>query len=151
VVGRDEREQEAGGRAVLNYGHTFGHAFEFLAGYKDLPHGLAVALGMRCAARLAVRLGMLDAEEETRHNALLDRLELPRIFRGPFGDAEAERAWEATGRDKKADAGRRVFILPRRIGAVEAVANPPKEDVLAAFRSVTEPGAESAPEQGGAA
>jgi 3-dehydroquinate synthase/shikimate kinase/3-dehydroquinate synthase len=139
VVGRDERERAgaaAGGRAVLNYGHTFGHAFEYLAGYKDLPHGLAVALGMRCAARLAVRLGMLTAEDEARHNALLDRLELPRNYQGAFDANEAERAWLATGRDKKAAHDRRVFILPRRIGAVETVINPPKEDVLAAFESV---------------
>lgn len=133
VVGKDEREQTAGGRDALNYGHTFGHAFELLAGYRDLPHGLAVALGMRCAARLAVRTGMWTEAEEARHNALLDRLDMPRAFRGRF---DAEKAWEATGRDKKADAGRRVFILPRRIGQVETVVNPPKEDVLAAFRSV---------------
>jgi shikimate kinase/3-dehydroquinate synthase len=141
VVGRDEREQAEGGRAVLNYGHTFGHAFEFLAGYRDLPHGLAVALGMRCAARLAVRLGMLTAEDEARHNALLDKLELPRLFLGPF---DAEQAWQATGRDKKAEHDRRVFILPRRIGAVETVVNPPREDVLAAFLSVVPPAGSSA-------
>jgi shikimate kinase/3-dehydroquinate synthase len=135
VVGRDEFEREEGGRAILNYGHTFGHAFEYLAGYRDLPHGLAVALGMRCAARLAVRLGMLAPEDEARQNALLDRLELPRYFRGRY---DAEKAWEATGRDKKADQSKRVFILPRRIGAVETVVNPPKEDVLAAFASVIE-------------
>jgi shikimate kinase/3-dehydroquinate synthase len=135
VVGNDEQERQEGGRAVLNYGHTFGHAFEFLAEYRDLPHGLAVALGMRCAARLAVRLGMLSPEDERRHNALLDDLQLPRWFRGRF---DAEAAWEATGRDKKAEHKRRVFILPRRIGAVETVVNPPKEDVLAAFRAVIE-------------
>jgi 3-dehydroquinate synthetase len=133
VVGRDEREREEGGRAVLNYGHTFGHAFEFLAGYKDLPHGIAVALGMRCAARLAVRLGMMTAEDETRHNALLDKLDLPRHFQGRF---DAEQAWQATGRDTKADHDRRVFILPRRIGLIETVVNPSREDVIAAFESV---------------
>jgi 3-dehydroquinate synthase len=136
VVGKDEREQTAGGRDVLNYGHTFGHAFEFLAGYKDLPHGLAVALGMRCAARLAVRIGMMSASDELRHNALLDRLDMPKFFEGHF---DAEKAWDATGRDKKAEADRRVFILPHRIGAVETVVNPPKADVIAAFESVIHP------------
>lgn len=133
VVGKDEREQTSGGRDVLNYGHTFGHAFEYLAGYKDLPHGLAVALGMRCAARLGVLTGMMDPAEEARHNALLDRLDMPRRFEGRY---DAEKAWAATGRDKKADADRRVFILPRRIGTVETVVNPPREAVLEAFESV---------------
>jgi len=132
VVGNDEREMAEGGRAILNYGHTFGHAFEYLAGY-TMPHGLAVALGMRCAAHLAVRLGMLTAEEETRHNALLDALELPRTFEGTYHE---EKAWEATGRDKKADTGKRVFILPQGLGEVKTVVNPPKAEVLAAFRTV---------------
>jgi shikimate kinase/3-dehydroquinate synthase len=132
VVGNDERELAEGGRAILNYGHTFGHAFEYLAGYK-MPHGLAVALGMRCAARLAVRLGMLAPAEEARHNALLDSLELPRAFEGDFDD---EKAWDATGRDKKADTGRRVFILPQGLGSVVTVVNPPKADVMEAFHTV---------------
>ena len=132
VVGNDEREMAEGGRAILNYGHTFGHAFEYLAGY-TMPHGLAVALGMRCAARLAVRLGMLTPDEEARHNALLDALELPRVFGGRYDE---EKAWEATGRDKKADTGRRVFILPQGLGQVTTVVNPPKADVMEAFRSV---------------
>ncbi len=143
VVGRDEREREegaGGGRAVLNYGHTFGHAFEFLAGYRDLPHGLAVALGMRCAARLAVRLGMLTETDAARHDALLDMLDMPRHFKGTL---DVEKAWDATGRDKKADRGRRVFILPTRIGSVATVVNPPKEDVLEAFRSVEAPGTQA--------
>ena len=140
VVGNDEREQTAGGRDVLNYGHTFGHAFEYLASYKDLPHGLAVALGMRCAARLAVRLGMMTPEDEARHNRLLDKLEMPARFAGRF---DADQAWAATGRDKKADQDRRVFILPRRIGAVETVVNPPREDVIAAFLTVCGPANEA--------
>jgi shikimate kinase/3-dehydroquinate synthase len=132
VVGNDERELAEGGRAILNYGHTFGHAFEYLAGYK-MPHGLAVALGMRCAARLAARLGMISEADEARHNALLDALELPRVFEG---ELDAEKAWEATGRDKKADTDRRVFILPKRLGEVVTVVNPPKADVIEAFLSV---------------
>ena len=60
VVEKDERE-ETGLRAVLNYGHTFAHAFEALSGYGKLLHGEAVAIGMVCAARLAERLGRVDA------------------------------------------------------------------------------------------
>ena len=54
--------RRAGLRAVLNYGHTFAHAFETLTGYGKLLHGEAVAIGMVCAARLAERLGRVDAE-----------------------------------------------------------------------------------------
>jgi 3-dehydroquinate synthetase len=146
VVGRDERERDvpdpgrddsAGrpyqGRALLNYGHTFGHAFEQLLGYEGLTHGLAVALGMRCAARLAVRLGLLSEAEEARHNALLGRFGLPDRFPG---NLDLEKAWEAMGRDKKASSGRRVFILPRRIGEAAPEINPPKEKVLEALRVV---------------
>ena len=60
MVEKDERE-ETGLRAVLNFGHTFGHAFETLSGYGKLLHGEAVAIGMVCAARLAERLGRVDA------------------------------------------------------------------------------------------
>ncbi len=139
VVGNDERElNENGGRATLNYGHTFGHAFEFLMGYEGLSHGLAVALGMRCAARLAAKLNMISAQDAARHDALLDRLEMPRKFPGVFN---ADKAWDAMSRDKKASAGRRVFILPTRIGEVIPVTNPPEEAVRNAFKAVTGEGA----------
>ena len=71
VVSRDERE-ETGLRAVLNYGHTFCHAFETLTGYEKLLHGEAVAIGMMCAARLAERLGRIVA----------DFLDIARLERG---------------------------------------------------------------------
>ena len=136
VVGNDERElNEGGGRAVLNYGHTFGHAFEFLTDYRGLPHGHAVALGMRCAARLAFNLGMLTPQELERHNALLNALELPRHFPGRI---DADKALDAMGRDKKAAQGRRIFILPARIGEVVPVVNPPEEAVRDALLAVVE-------------
>src|SRR5690606_21674919 len=59
VVEQDERE-ETGLRAILNYGHTFGHAFEAIAGYGELLHGEAVSIGMQCAARLAHLLKRVD-------------------------------------------------------------------------------------------
>lgn len=133
VVGGDEREQHERGREVLNYGHTFAHAFEFLTGYRGLVHGQAVALGMRCASRLAVTMGMLDPREQVRHDALLDRLELPDRFPGRL---DAQKAWEAMGRDKKAAGGRRVFILPVRMGEVIPVVNPPEEAVRDALQAV---------------
>ena len=71
VVEKDERE-ETGLRAVLNYGHTFAHAFEALTGYGELLHGEAVSIGMACAARLAARLGRVD-ERVRRAAAGVDR------------------------------------------------------------------------------
>jgi len=132
IVGKDELEQAEGGRAILNYGHTFGHAFEFLSDFQ-IPHGHAVALGMRCAARLAVLMGMFRPEDETRHNSLLNVLELPEHFPKIL---DVEKAWEAMGRDKKASQGRRLFILPRKLGEAEVVINPPRESVLAALAVV---------------
>ena len=70
VVRQDERET-TGLRAVLNYGHTFGHAFEALAGYGELLHGEGVAIGMLCASRLAERLGRIDSAVTERQERLL--------------------------------------------------------------------------------
>ncbi|MDB5104094.1 MAG: 3-dehydroquinate synthase [Fibrobacteres bacterium] len=135
VVGKDERETAEGGRAILNYGHTFGHAFEVLGGYGALPHGLAVGLGMRVAARLAVLLGMLDADSEKRQNDLMDRLGMPSRYPKKLDE---NKAWEAMGLDKKVDAGSRVYILPTRIGAVVPVRDVAKETVLQALGTARE-------------
>ena len=62
---------------MLNYGHTFGHAFETLSGYGKLLHGEAVAIGMVCASRLAERLGRVDAAFTDRQRRLLEALGLP--------------------------------------------------------------------------
>src|SRR5208282_1080301 len=75
IVGRDEREQ--GERALLNLGHTFGHAIEAATGYTHWLHGEAVALGMVLAADLSRRLGQLDALELQRLLTLLRRCGLP--------------------------------------------------------------------------
>ena len=76
VVEADERE-ETGARAVLNYGHTFGHALEAVTGYGTLLHGEAVAIGMVAAARLSRRLQLLDAAAVERQQKLLSALGLP--------------------------------------------------------------------------
>ncbi len=135
VVGKDEREMEKGGRAILNYGHTFGHAFEVLGGYGTLPHGLAVALGMRVAARLAVILNMLEPAAEIEQNALLDALGMPKFYPKKLDE---NKAWEAMGLDKKVDAGSRVYILPTRIGHVQETRDVPKELVLQALGAARE-------------
>lgn len=137
VVGDDERETGDSGRAILNYGHTFGHAYEVLAGYGHLTHGLAVALGMRSAARLAARLGRISPAEEARQAALLDRLGMPKVFPGKL---DPEKAWEAMGLDKKVDAGKRVYILPDRIGNAGPVREVDRTLVLEAVAAVKEGG-----------
>ena len=120
VVSADERE-ETGLRAVLNYGHTFAHAFETAAGYGTLLHGEAVSIGMACAARLAERLGRISSDIVTRQDALLAACRLPLAV--PALTASTDDLLAIMARDKKSLAGRLRFILPDRIGHVELVAD----------------------------
>lgn len=128
VVEADEREI-AGGRAALNYGHTFAHALEAVAGYGELLHGEAVSIGMMCAARLAERLGRVDSAFARRQDALLTTLGLP--VRCPPVDHDA--LVDAMSRDKKTEAGRLRFVLPDRLGHVELVGAVAAADVRAAL------------------
>jgi 3-dehydroquinate synthase len=127
VVEKDEREL-TGLRACLNYGHTFGHAFEALGDYESLLHGEAVASGMRCAMQLARRLGRVDDAVVARQEALLEKLGLK--LDPP--EVDGQELLRAMHRDKKASAGRLRFVLPDRIGRVELVGDVSDEDVLAA-------------------
>ncbi len=105
VVAQDERE--AGLRAILNFGHTFGHAIEAGLGYGEWLHGEAVGCGMVMAAELSARLGLIDAAYSARIGKLVERAGLP--IRGPaFG---VERYTELMRIDKKADAGHTRFVL----------------------------------------
>jgi 3-dehydroquinate synthase len=124
VVERDERE-ETGLRAVLNYGHTFAHAFETAAGYGAWLHGEAVAAGMVCASRLAERRGLVPAELTERQVALLRRFGLP--TQPPAWPVEDLVAIMRS--DKKAVAGRLRFVLPRRLGDVALFDDVPEADV----------------------
>ncbi len=126
IVEQDERE-ESGLRAILNYGHTFGHALEAVTGYGQLLHGEAVAIGMDCASRLAERLGRLDGDVTARQQALLRSLHLP----VDVPEVDQQAVVEAMRRDKKVAHGRLRFVLPTRIGSVELVQDVPEEDVLA--------------------
>jgi 3-dehydroquinate synthase len=124
VVEQDERE-ETGLRAVLNYGHTFAHAFETAAGYGGWLHGEAVAAGMVCASRLAERRGLIATEVTQSQRRLIEACGLP----------TAPERWPIDGlirtmrSDKKAMAGRLRFILPRRIGEVALFDDVPESDV----------------------
>lgn len=114
VVAGDERE-ETGLRAVLNYGHTFAHAFENVGGYGAWLHGEAVAAGMVCASMLAERLGRISPEITERQRRLLEAFQLPVR---PLNWAVDE-LLNVMYRDKKAQAGRLRFVLPDRLGHVE--------------------------------
>lgn len=123
VVAQDEREL-TGLRAVLNYGHTFAHAYETAAGYGTLLHGEAVAIGMARAARLARDLGRVSADLIARQDRLLLGLGLP-VEPPPGADLPAEALLEIMARDKKAVGGELRFVLPTRIGHVELVEGVP--------------------------
>lgn len=128
VVEADERET-TGLRAVLNYGHTFGHAFEALGDYTAMLHGEAVAAGMRCAAKLAERLQRIDAQFVARQEALLEALQL--AINPP--EADGQELLRLMHRDKKVSSGRLRFVLPDRMGHVELVGDVHDEDVLASL------------------
>ena len=110
VVAADERE--TGERALLNFGHTFGHAIEAAQGYGVWLHGEAVAAGMVCAARLSERVCALDPADTARLTALLRRANLPVV---PPSIAAA-RWMELMGRDKKVADGAIRFVLLERLG-----------------------------------
>jgi 3-dehydroquinate synthase len=110
IVAEDEREH--GRRALLNLGHTFGHAIETAAGYGEWLHGEAVGAGMLIAADLSCRLGWLEAADVERVRALLGRAGLP--TQAP--SIGAVRALELMGMDKKVLAGRIRLVLLRRLG-----------------------------------
>ena len=105
VVGQDERE--SGVRAILNFGHTFGHAIEAGTGYGTWLHGHAVGCGMVMAADLSVRLGLIDAAYARRLTRLIERARLP--VRGP--DLGADRYLELMRVDKKAEGGEIRFVV----------------------------------------
>jgi 3-dehydroquinate synthase len=105
VVGQDERE--AGLRAILNFGHTFGHAIESGLGYGEWLHGEAVGCGMVMAADLSRRLGMIDEAHATRLVTLIERAGLP--TRAPR--LGADRFIELMRLDKKSEAGEIRFVL----------------------------------------
>ncbi|MBX3611759.1 MAG: 3-dehydroquinate synthase [Hydrogenophaga sp.] len=109
VVASDERE--SGLRAILNFGHTFGHAIEAGMGYGSWLHGEAVGCGMVLAARLSQRLGLVDAQFVDRLVALIQRAKLPTV--APVIDASdnASRYVELMRHDKKAEAGAIRFVL----------------------------------------
>ena len=134
VVEQDEHEQ-SGLRAVLNYGHTFAHAFEALCGYGELLHGEAVAIGMMCASRLAERRGMIDQDLTRRQAALLSAVGLPTTL-APASRPAADDLLGCMRLDKKSVGGRLRFVLPTQLGHVELVEGVPEADVRSVLQEL---------------
>ncbi len=113
VVSRDERE--SGLRAILNFGHTVGHAVETITDYKGFLHGEAVAMGMCAAADLAVKMSICPVKDAARIKDILKLYRLPVTIPGHINIADIIDAMEI---DKKAKSKRLTFILPESIGKV---------------------------------
>ena len=129
IVAEDEKEQ--GARAVLNFGHTFGHAVEALGRYRRHLHGEAVAIGMGMAMDLSVRLGRAAPEEAARVRRLLAAAGLP--LAPPGFDPTALR--EAMGMDKKVRDGRLRLVVCDGLGQATVTDAAPEKAVMAAIES----------------
>lgn len=127
ITSGDEREREGGQRALLNFGHTLGHAIETVTGYSARLHGEAVSVGMVFAARLGARLGVTPPDVATRLEALLIRLGLPTRLDG-LGVSDLLRA---TLWDKKARGGHVRWVLLTALGSATLFGSAP-EDALRA-------------------
>lgn len=134
IVEADERETATeGGRALLNLGHTFGHAIENAAGYGDYLHGEAVAIGLCAAARLSSKLGYIGLAEVSRIERVLAAHQLPVRLRAPLPLPALE---AAMGRDKKVRAGGIRFIVLRSVGDARTQSGIDPALVGASFREV---------------
>ena len=143
AVERDERD-ESGLRAVLNFGHTFGHAFESVSHSSPLPkgegtsnhgtllHGEAVAMGMMCAARLAERAGRINADFTIRLRLLLQTFGLP----VDLPKLDSRQVLDAMMHDKKSQNGHLRLVLPSRLGQAELVGGVNQDDVRAILPKV---------------
>jgi 3-dehydroquinate synthase len=128
IVAADERE--TGQRALLNLGHTFGHALEAALGYGGaLLHGEAVAIGMTMAFELSVRLGLAPASDAARVRRHLTSVGLP--TRPPGGNWDVDRLLTLMAQDKKVRDGRITFVLARGIGQAFVARNVDTEVVRA--------------------
>jgi 3-dehydroquinate synthase len=119
-------EKEAGLRAILNYGHTLGHAFEALSGYRGLVHGEAVAIGMVLATRISAAEGRCSQDEAARICALVTRCGLP-VEIPPF---DRQQLLHAIAADKKSKSGSITFICNQGIGMYAMSHHTPEELLL---------------------
>lgn len=119
VVNADEEETAAsGGRALLNLGHTFGHAVENVAGYGEYLHGEAIGIGLVAAAVLSQEMGFINDIDVTRIRKVVSAHRLPTAMNKPLA---VSRLLEAMQLDKKAKSGVIRFVIMKRIGQAETV------------------------------
>lgn len=134
VVAQDEKE--GGLRAILNFGHTIGHALEAISSYGKYLHGEAISIGQIAAARLSRRIQGLSQSDETRIENLFVRAGLP--TRVVLGKRERSKLTEAMRMDKKARDGDVRFVLADRIGRVHFGLNVPTEHIHSVLDSLSE-------------
>ncbi len=128
VVSADEREGSL--RAILNYGHTFGHAIETVSGYSSIAHGEAVSIGMCMAADMALKLGVLSEKDAKRQEKLIESLSLPRRVAG----IDPVEILDAMSKDKKTKGDKLNFVLPTKIGEAKVFKDVPRAIVLETIR-----------------
>ena len=134
IVEADERETaKEGGRALLNLGHTFGHAVEQVAGYGTYLHGEAVAIGLCAAARLSCQLGYIGSDEVARVDRVVLAHELPAVLRAPLDYAPLH---AAMARDKKVRAGALRFVVLKSLGVAATQGGIDPAQAETAFRAV---------------
>ncbi len=121
----EEDEKEGAIRAILNYGHTIGHAIETLTGYHGYKHGEAVGVGMLYASKIAKEMGLVDDEIINRQKELIKRLGL----RTESRELDPKKIVEKLYQDKKTIGGRLRFILPESIGKV-VISDKVNEDII---------------------
>jgi len=124
VVAADEKE--GGLRAILNYGHTFGHVVETLCGYGTWLHGEAVAIGMVAVGELGVLRGSWSREDAERQRRLIDSAGLPTAW----PDLAADAVLDSLQGDKKVRDGRLRFVMPTSIGTVEIRDDVSRDEIL---------------------
>jgi 3-dehydroquinate synthase len=134
IVEADERETaKDGGRALLNLGHTFGHAIENAAGYGEYLHGEAVAIGLCAAVRLSRQLGFASAQDEARIAATITAHKLPTRLNAPLPVAAL---MAAVARDKKVRAGLPRFVVLKKIGEAATHEGVTAAQAEACFRDI---------------
>jgi len=134
LVEADERElADIGGRALLNLGHTYGHAIEQVTGYGAYLHGEAVAVGLCAAARLSRRLGMAGDSDVARIESVVSAHGLPTRLRSAL---TVSALMGAMARDKKVRAGALRFVLPKAPGEAVVRSDVPVAEVESVWREV---------------
>lgn len=135
IVEEDERET-LGTRALLNFGHTVGHAIEASLPYGSLLHGEAISLGIRSALYLSEKHSSLTRAESARLLALLARFQLPLTLSPELSTAGI---LQKMGRDKKFSGGKRTFVLLRELGTAYTASDIPEESVIEAIELLRTP------------